>query len=195
MLRRDGPAGAIAAVSFKDLDKPLAQLHGAERYLGVPLAQLLPALRGEGVLYVLQGTLVPTFALEVQSPDPVAAEHALRTAAAKVKQAAGGALVLRVSRYGSRVVLTNSPASTKSLGGALVDDKPFKDALAAAGAPERVTFLAYADVQRLEPLLETLAQLAGGTGSSSAPFSKLDRIDNVVAFGTPAPLVVRAVLQ
>jgi hypothetical protein len=195
MLLRDVPSGAIAAVSFKDLDKPLAQLHGAERYLGVPLAQLLPALRGEGVFYVLQGTLVPTFALEVQSPDPAAAEHVLRTAAAKIKQAAGGALVVRVSRYGSRVVLTNAPASTKSLGGALVDDQPFKDALAAAGAPERVTFLAYADVQRLKPLLETLAQLAGGTGSSSTRFSTLDRIDNVVAFGTPSRLVVRAVLK
>src|SRR5256714_12750610 len=195
MLRRDGPAGAIAAVSFKDLDKPLAQLHGAERYLGVPLSQLLPALRGEGVFYVLQGTLVPTFAFEVQSPAPAAAEAGLRKVAAKIEQRAGGALVVRVSRYGSRVVLTNAPQSTTSLGGSLVDDQPFKDALAAAGAPDRVTFLAYADVQRLRPLLETLAQLAGGKGSSSTRVSTLDRIDNHVAFGTPSRLVVPAALK
>jgi len=195
MLLRDVPSGAIAAVSFKDLDKPLAQLHGVDRYLGVPLAQLLPALRGEGAFYVLQGTLVPTFALEVQSPDPAAAEGALRAAAAKIKTQLGGALVVRVARYGSRVVLTNAPPSTSTSGGSLVDDQPFKDALAAAGAPDRVTFLAYADVQRLKPLLETLAQLAGGTSSSSTQLSRLDRIDNVVAFGTPSRLVVRAVLK
>jgi hypothetical protein len=195
LLLRDVPSGAIAAVSFKDLDKPLAQLHGVDRYLGVPLAQLLPALRGEGAFYVLQGALVPTFAFEVQSPDPAAADRALLAAAAKIKTQLGGALVVRVARYGSRVVLTNAPPSTSTSGGSLVDDQPFKDALAAAGAPDRVTFLAYADVQRLKPLLEILAQLAGGTGSSSPQLSRLDRIDNVVAFGTPSGLVVRAVLK
>jgi len=195
MLLRDVPSGAIAAVSFKDLDKPLAQLHGADRYLGVPVAKLVPALRGEGVFYLLQGTLVPTFVLEVQSPDPAAAEQALHTVAAQIKQHAGGAIVVRVSRYGSRVVLTNAPPSAPTSGGSLVDDQPFKDALAAAGAPDRVTFLAYADVQRLKPLLELLTQLAGGSGSSSQPLAKLDRIDSVVAFGTPSRLVVRAALK
>src|SRR5439155_15410859 len=33
-LLRDVPSGAIAAVSFKDLDRPLAQLRGVDRYLG-----------------------------------------------------------------------------------------------------------------------------------------------------------------
>ncbi len=193
-LLRDVPSGAIAAVSFKDLDKPLAQLRGVERYLGVPLAQLLPALRGEGAFYVLQGTLVPTFALEVQSPDPQAAERALHTAAAKIETRTGNALVLRVARYGARVVLTNAPPSAGTGGGSLVDDQPFKDALAAAGAPDRVTFLAYADVQRLKPLLDTLAQLVS-PGSSSTQLSRLDRIDTVVAFGTPSRVVVRASLK
>ena len=102
---------------------------------------------------------------------------------------------MRVSRYGSRLVLTNAPPSAPTSGGSLVDDQPFKDALAAAGAPDRVTFLAYADVQRLKPLLELLTQLAGGSGSSSQPLAKLDRIDSVVAFGTPSRLVVRAALK
>jgi len=147
------------------------------------------------VLYVLQGTLVPTFALEVQSPDPQAAERALHTAAAKIETRTGNALVLRVARYGSRVVLTNGPASGGTSGGALVDDQPFKDALAAPGAPDRVTFLAYADVQRLKPLLDTLSQLVSPSSSSPAQLSRLDRIDTVVAFGTPTRLVVRAVLK
>jgi hypothetical protein len=193
-LLRDVPSGAIAAVSFKDLDGPLAQLRGVDRYLGVPLAQLLPALRGEGALYVLQGTLVPRFAFEVQSPDPQAAERALRTVATKIESRTGNALLLRVARYGSRVALTNAPRSGSTNGGALVDDQPFKDALAAAGAPDRVTFLAYADVQRLKPLLDTLTQLLS-PGSSPAQLSRLDRIDTVVAFGTPSRVVIRAVLK
>src|SRR5439155_9189098 len=174
-LLRDVPSGAIAAVSFKDLDKPLGQLRGVDRYLGLPLAELLPGLRGEGVLYVLQGTLVPTFAFEVQSPDPQAAERALRTAATKIETRTGHALVLRVARYGSRVFLTNAPPSGGTGGGALVDDQPFKDALAAAGTPDDVTFLAYADVQRLKPLLDTLTQLLS-PGSSPAQLSGLDPI-------------------
>jgi len=194
-LLRDVPSGAIAAVSFKDLDHTLAHLPGVDRYLGVSVAQLLPALRGEGVLYVLQGTLVPTFALEVQSPDPQAAERALHTAAAKIEARTGNALVLRVARYGSRVVLTNGPPSGGATGGALVDDQPFKDALAAAGAPDRVTFLAYADVQRLKPLLDTLTQLVNPSSSSPPQLSRLDPIATVVAFGTSSRLVVRAALK
>ena len=76
-----------------------------------------------------------------------------------------------------------------------MDDQPFKDALAAAGAPDSVTFLAYADVQRLKPLLETLAQLVNPSSSSPPQLSRLDRIATVVAFGTPSRLVVRAALK
>ena len=186
-LLRDVPSGAIAAVSFKDLDRPLAKLPGLGRalHLGVPVASLLPALRGEGVAYLLQGTLVPTFVFEVQSPEPAAAVKALHVAAKKIEARLNGALTLRVARYGSRVVLTNSPAGAATSGGSLVDDQPYKDALTAAGAPDRVTFLAYADVQRLLPFLQLL----------KVDTKRLDRIGTAVAFGTPSSAVVRATLK
>src|SRR5919201_304987 len=110
-------------------------------------ASLLPALRGEGVIYLAPATIVPTFVFEVQSPDPTTAEQALKATATVLQARLQGALTLRVARYGSRVVLTNAPANTPSSGGALVNDQPYKDATAAAGVPDDVTFLAYADVQ------------------------------------------------
>jgi hypothetical protein len=179
-LLRDVPSGAIAAVSFKDADRALGNVHALDRYLGLPLESLLPALRGEGVAYMLSGTLIPVFVFEVESPQPAAAERALRTAAAKSRT-----IPLGVTRYGSRVVLTNGSATLKSPGGSLVDDQPFKEALAAAGVPERVTFLAYADVPRLRPLLELLG----------AKTQRLEQLGDVVAFGTPTKLVVRADLK
>jgi hypothetical protein len=177
LLLRDVPSGAIAAVSFKDLDT----LH----LPALPLLSLIPKVRGEGVLYVLPGSIVPTFAVEVQSPDPQAAERALRAAAARLRARFGNVVPLRVARYGQRVVLTNAAASAPAPGGALVNDQPFKDALAAADVPERVTWLAYADTPRLKPLLQLLNADAQG----------LDRLGQVIAFGTQSQLVVRALLR
>jgi hypothetical protein len=181
-LLRDAPSGAIAAVSFKDLDGPLAKLPALQKYIP---ASLLPALRGEGLAYLAPGTIVPTFVLEVQSPDPGAAEQALKATATKLEQRLNGALTFRVARYGSRVVLTNAPPGTQSSGGALVDDQPYKDALAAAGAPGDVTFLVYADVARLKPFLQLLMLHT----------KRLDRIGTAVAYGTPSTVVIRAELK
>jgi len=181
-LVRDAPSGAIAAVSFKDLAGPLAKLPGLQKYIPV---SLLPALRGEGLAYLAPGTLVPTFVFEVQSPDPDAAVQALKAAATKLEQRLNGALTLRVARYGSRVVLTNAPPGAQSSGGALVDDQPYKDALAAAGVPDDVTFLAYADVARLQPFLQLL-----GLHSK-----RLERVGTAVAYGTPSRVVFRAELK
>jgi hypothetical protein len=181
-LLRDAPSGAIAAVSFKDLDGPLGKLPALQKYIP---ASLLPALRGEGVVYLAPATIVPTFVYEVQSPDPSAAEQALKTTATTLEQRLNGALKLRVARYGSRVVLTNAPANAPSSGGSLVDDQTFKDALAAAGAPAEVTFLAYADVQRLTPFLQLLGLHT----------KRLDRIGTAVVYGTPSRVVIRAELK
>jgi hypothetical protein len=181
-LLRDAPSGAIAAVSFKDLDGPLAKLTGLQKYIP---SSLLPALRGEGVAYLAPAALVPTLVFEVQSPDPAAAERAAKAAATQLEARLNGAVKLRVARYGSRVVLTNAPAGAPSSGGALVDDQPYKDALAAAGAPDQVTFLAYADVQRLKPFLQLLM----------VDTKRLDHIGTAVIYGTPSKLVIRATLK
>lgn len=180
-LLQDVPSGALLAVSFKDAQAGLKQLAGAAS-LGLPLGELAPTLRGEGVIYLAQGVIIPTLVLELESPDPAAAERSLRQVATRLTAKAKGALTLKVLRRGDRVYLTNA-SSVPSPGARLVDDQPFKDALAAADAPSEVTFLAYADVQRLAPVLQALSQLLGRASPRAGESQSLDRLGTLVAFG------------
>jgi len=180
-LLHDVPSGAILAVSFKDVNQLLARIQ-AEPTLRTalpPFVNGLRSLRGEGVLYLLPGTLLPVITLEVQSPDPAAAATSLRALAAKAAQA----LPLRVERRGNKVLLTNAAAGVSPGRGSLVDDQPFKDALAAADAPDEVTWLAYADIQRLAPILQALASLTGKGQSKPSTTAKLEKFGTLVAFG------------
>jgi hypothetical protein len=192
-LLQDVPSGALLAVSFKDAQGGLKQLAGAAG-LGLPLGQLAPTLRGEGVMYLAQGVIIPTLVLELESPDPAAAEQSLREVATRLTAKAGGALTLKVLRHGDRVYLTNA-ASVPPPGARLVDDQPFKDALAAADAPSEVTFLAYADVQRLAPVLQALSQLLGRASPRAGQLQPLDRLGTLVAFGASAGSTSRLELR
>jgi hypothetical protein len=78
--------------------------------------------------------------------------------------------------------LTNAAAGTSQGSGSLTQDQPFKDALAAADVPDEVTWLAYADVQRLTPILEALASLQG-SGSYNVQIHLPKNLDTLVAFG------------
>jgi hypothetical protein len=180
-LLRDVPSGAILAVSFKDVNQLLARIQ-AEPTLGASLPQFLNGLHsldGEGVLYLLQGTLLPVITLEVQPADPDAAAKSLRAVAAK----AAKMLPLHVERRGNKVLLTNAAAGVGPGSGSLVDDQPFKDALAAADVPDQVTWLAYADIQRLAPILQALASLTGNGQSKPSTTMKLEKFGTLVAFG------------
>jgi hypothetical protein len=188
-LIRDVPSGALLAVSFKNPQRLLERLASEptlreataalERGLGVSIGALAPALRGEGVLYVTQDALLPTFVLEVASENPDAAARVLRRVAAR-----STALPFQVFQRGNRVFLSNGRPLQASVGPRLVDDAPFKDALAAADTPEQVTWLAYADLHRLLPILQVISQVTGAAGT--APKSEqqaVDRLGTVVAFG------------
>jgi hypothetical protein len=180
-LLGDVPSGAILAVSFKDVNQLLARIK-AEPTLGSalpPFLSGLSSLGGEGVLYLLPGTLLPVVTLELQPRDPGAAVTSLRALAAK----AAKVLPLRVERHGSYVLLTNAAAGVSPGSGSLVDDQPFKDALAAADVPGEVTWLAYADVQRLAPILQALASLTGNGQSKPSANLKLEKFRTLVAFG------------
>jgi hypothetical protein len=195
-LLRDVPSGALLAVSFKDANVALKGIAGKsafsdalgelKEYTGISAAQLAPALRGEGVYYVTQSTLLPTLVLEVESPNPAATARTFRTVAANLSAKAGNVLQLNVFQRGKRVYLTNASTVPSTNGGSLVDDKSFKDALAAAGAPAAVTWLAYADVKRLAPIVQVLSQLLGDSASSRQQAQKLDRLGTLVAYGTRA---------
>jgi hypothetical protein len=192
-LLREVPSGAILALSFKNTDRALkrltaepalqASIREIERSLGLTLTDLTPALRGEAVFYVLPGALLPIFVLEVESPNPQAAARALRLVAARVKAKTGNALPVQVLTRGKRVFLTDGMALPSSTGGSLVDDQGFKDALAAADVPAEVSWLAYADLQRLTPLVQALSQLLGRAPPSATETQRLERLGMVVAFG------------
>jgi hypothetical protein len=92
-------------------------------------------------------------------------------------------LPLRVERRGNKVLLTNAAAGVSPGSGSLIDDQPFKDALAAADAPDEVTWLAYADIQRLAPILQALASLTGKGQSKPSTTPKLEKFGTLVAFG------------
>ena len=92
-------------------------------------------------------------------------------------------LPLHVERHGKVVLLTNAAPGTSPGSGSLTDDQSFKDALAAADVPAKVTWLAYADIQRLAPLLQALASLTGNGQAKPATTEKLDKFQTLVAFG------------
>ena len=180
-LLHDVPSGAILAISFKDVNQLLARVQ-SEPLLRTSLPPFVTGLRsigGEGVLYLLPGTLIPVVTLEVHPSDPAAAATALRGVAAK----AGNMLPLHVERHGKVVLLTNAAPGTSPGSGSLTDDQAFKDALAAADVPAKVTWLAYADIQRLAPILQALASLTGNGQAKPSTTAKLDKFQTLVAFG------------
>ena len=180
-LLNDVPSGAILAVSFKDVNQFLARIQ-AEPTLRASLPPFLNGLRslgGEGVLFLQPGTLLPVITLEIQAHDPAAAAKSLRTLAAQ----AAKLLPLRVERHGNNVLLTNAAAGTSPGSGSLLEDQPVKDAFAAADVPTEVTWLAYADIQRLAPILQALASLTGPGQSKPSATPQLEKFGTVVAFG------------
>ena len=173
-LLRDAPSGSILAVSFKNAADLLA------RVPSIPFLADLRGITGEGVLYVVPGAILPVVTLEVRPNDPAAAEASLRKLAAKL----GNTLPLNVERRGAKVLLTTAASGLNSGGGSLVDDQPFKDALHAADVPDEVQWLAYADVQRLTPLVQAFSSLFGVTAKQ---LPQLERLDTLVAFGATGP--------
>jgi hypothetical protein len=195
-LLRDVPSGAMLAVSFRNVNELLARLRAESTQAGslAPLLAKLKGLTGEGVLSVAPSSLsvLPVLTLEVKPKDPTGAEVSLKALAAQV----GKNLPLRVKREGAKVLLTNAAGSASS-GGSLVDDAQFKDALAATDVPQDVTWLAYADVPRLRPLIQAFAALLPSKGSKTNTKIELnDKIGTVVAYGartgSTSRLVVRA---
>jgi hypothetical protein len=113
----------------------------------------------------------------------------MRAVATRLRARTGNVLALRVITKERRVVLTNATGSAPAAG-RLVDDQTFKDALAAADAPEEVSWLAYADIQRLAPIIQALTQLMGMPLSEEQKRT-LERVGTVTAFAARSRLVLR----
>lgn len=198
-LLKEVPSGASLAVSFRGAGNLLSRLAAQPQfaplvqqlreYLGVGAGQLAPLLRGEGVLYVGPAGLIPSLALELETSQPANAAAVMRRVAQRLSAKGGGLLMLTVSTRPGRVVLASSPQAAAALGGSgpkLVSDRGFKDALAAADVPAKVTGLAYADAQELLPLVQAVAAALGKPLSQDTA-SSLGSIRTAVAFGTAGP--------
>jgi Protein of unknown function (DUF3352) len=184
-LLGDVPSGASLAVAFHGGSDLLAQLPATKLGSQLPLKQLAPLLTGDGVLYVRSSGLLPLFALEVAPKDPQAALAAART----VIQSLGGKLglvPLSAQLVGGKVVLSDGPAAAAALrsGPKLVDDSTFKDAISSAGAPAQTTYLAYADVTELAPVIQLLAQALGSQAADQNLGDNLEHVGTVVAWGS-----------
>jgi hypothetical protein len=197
-LLRDVPSGALLALTFKDARQLLERIQ-AEPSLRDALGEyrtllfdLAPALRGEGVFYVAPGALIPTLVLEVEKTSDPAAAPSLQRVADRLTAETGKVLQLHVFTGSNRIFLTNAGVGPPAQPSArLVDDQPFKDALAAADAPDEVTWLAYADLQRLVPIAQALAQLLGGDPPSAESNRRLERLGTLVAYGAADRLELR----
>jgi hypothetical protein len=189
-LLHDVPSGAILAVSFKNVNELLARVR-AEPTLRTslpPLVSDLNGVSGEGVLYVVPGAILPVVTLEVRPENPAATATSFRAIATRL----GNSLPMHVRREGAKVFLTTAPANLGS-SGSLVDDKPFKDALAAADVPQDVTWLAYADVPHLGPLIQAFSALRGNGKQTSTV--KLDKLGTLVAYGASTGSTSRLVVR
>jgi hypothetical protein len=189
-LLREVPSGALLAVSFKNSAEVLRRLAAELDEYRTLFADLIPAVRGEGIIYVTQGALLPTIVLMVESPNPVAAAGALRRLGQELAEEANGFVSFEVTRRGNRVTLTNAAVPPAIPTRRLVDDQAFKDVLGAADAPDEVSWLAYADVERLAPTVEALSQLLG-MRLNEQQRRTLARLGTVAAFGARGRLVLR----
>jgi hypothetical protein len=197
-LLRNVPSGALLAVTFKNARQLLERIQaepslrdalGEYRAL---LTDLAPALQGEGVFYVAPGALIPTLVLEVEKTSDRAVASSLQRVAGRVAAETGNVLQLHVFTGADRIFLTNTAVAPPAQPSArLVDDQQFKDALAAADAPDEVSWLAYADLQRLVPIAQVFAKVLGGDPPSATSKRRLERLGTLVAYGAADRLELR----
>ena len=81
------------------------------------------------------------------------------------------------------MLLTNAAGNPGS--GSLVDDQAFKDALAAADVPDDVTWLAYADIPHLAPLVQAFSALSS-TKNWKTTVELNKKLGTFVAYGARA---------
>jgi hypothetical protein len=179
-LLRDVPSGSILVVSFRNASQ-------------LPFAFLKPyvkGINGEGVFYIVPGAILPVVTLEVRPSNPAAAMATFH----KVAKQIGNNLPVNVQRHGGKVVLTTAQAGLGTGGKSILDDKAFKDALAAADVPNEVSWLAYADVQRLAPLAEAFSSLFQKNGSK-AQLKLPQDLNTLTAYGASGRLGARVTLR
>jgi hypothetical protein len=183
------PAGAVLALSFRNLGGAVNQLKNAtvpiaaqvEQVLGVSLEQLEQALTGEGILYVRPGTPIPEVTIVAKPKDlsqtALTLDRVVRHLApagstptsvtidgVPVQKLDLGAVGIVYGAVGGRFVLSDSANAIRAVrdggGDKLADDKTFQAARDAASMPDTTAGWLYVNVKDAVPMIEGIAQLS-----------------------------------
>jgi hypothetical protein len=157
-------------------------LKQVEQALGIRLDDVFALLGHETTLYLRRGAGLPEVSLVLETPDTQQALTTIDRLAARaaklghaklgseqqdgltVKSLNLGRFKIYWAGFDGRVLLTSGPtgiADYRAAGNKLSDASSFKDALGAAGAPDKTNGLLYFDLAGSVPLIESYAALGG----------------------------------
>ena len=183
------------------LDQSLKVL---EQELGMPLDDVLALFEHETAFYVRRGPGLPEFSLVLEAPDTAQALATLDRLAKRVatlvparrgeetqggldvKTLNFGPVTVRWAGFDGRVSLTTAPtgiADYRASGDKLGDNSAFKDALDAAGAPDKTNGLFFVNVADAMELAKSYAGL-GGANLPPEVRENLKPLQSFVAFAT-----------
>jgi hypothetical protein len=175
-----------------------------EQELGMPLDDVLALFEHETAFYIRRGPGLPEFSLVLEAPDTAQALATIDRLAKRVatlvparlgeetqggldvKTLNFGRVTVRWAGFDGRVLLTTAPtgiADYRASGDKLGDNSTFKDALDAAGAPDKTNGLFYVNVADAVELAKSYAGL-GGAMLPADVRENLKPLRSFVAFAT-----------
>jgi hypothetical protein len=182
-----------------------AALGQIEQQLGMSLDSVFALFEHETAFYIRRGPGLPEFSLVLEAPNTDQALTTVDRLAARVatlaharvgaEQQGGldvktlnfGRITVRWAGFDGRVLLTTSPtgiADYRGSGDKLGDDSAFKDAIDAAGAPDKTIGLTYVNLADSFELITSYAGVAGANLPSSIR-ENVKPLRSFVAYGGP----------
>jgi hypothetical protein len=179
-------------------------LRQIEQMLGMSLDHVFALFEHETAFYVRRGPGIPEFSLVLEAPDTqqalttidglanrVAAFTHARVGTEKedgldVKTLTYGPVTLHWAGFDGRVLLTTAPTGIsdyRAAGDKLGDSSTFKDALGAAGAPEKNGGVIYVNLADAVQLIQSYAGIANGKLPADVR-ENLKPLRSLVAYGT-----------
>ena len=212
------PAGALVVASFKGSDQAYTQLRNTpqgqqaaaqlQQLLGVSFDQLTGLAADEGVLYVRKSVLIPEATLILKESNTRAAMTTLNTvanraallfharpvranASGSVKKLALGDFSLYYGVDGADLIVSDSLAPFgRKVSSTIEHDPVFEKAKSAAGMPDETSGFLYVNAQDAVPVIEGVAQLAGGTVPPEVS-QNLAPLQSFLAYGTSSDGVTK----
>jgi hypothetical protein len=192
------PADALAVFDFQANSGADSGARTPASPIGAAIGKIASTLGGETAVYVSPGSPLPSLTLVTHPSDPQAVLDALNDALSAAGSAATGpskggfslasilgGLQLSHAQVGDALVVSTSQQAVDAFTGAgpkLSADATFQNARQASGMPDQTTGFAYVDLKDALPLVQGLAALSGGMGSTPVP--DLSALHTLTAFGS-----------